>query len=306
VIQINHILTADDPLGCPWPPSDGHAMWTVVRRTRGFSLWRSIRIVPALAAAAGADFHLGGKRKVVMTKNEESKEVAVQDDENTELALSPEEEAKALLDEAQKGAQIILKYKDEHFHIRDVEVPLGTRYFAHPGSWERQWIRFDDNKVTERIRVKVSTKKMLPSRNKLSDPELEDTDKDPWSFQNVIPFENVETGEVEVFTTSTAGGRMAIEELVKEYAKAILAGTARGLPIIELQVGSFRTGFGKDQPKPLFPIVDWENPEPAAVPAEPTIIPPEPKSKPKKKKAKAVAVDDELAPAEAMDDEIPF
>jgi hypothetical protein len=199
----------------------------------------------------------------------ETTQVAVQDDESTELALSPEEEAKALLDEARKGAQTILKYKDEHFHIRDVEVPLGTRYFAHVGSWERQWIRFDDNKVTERIRVKVSTKKMLPSRNRLSDPELEDTDKDPWSFQNILPLENVETGEVEVFTTSTAGGRMAIEELVKAWSKTVLAGTARGLPIIELQVGSFRTSFDKDQSKPSFPIVDWENPE-----SMETIIPP--------------------------------
>jgi hypothetical protein len=243
-----------------------------------------------------------------MKNTNETKELAPQE-ESTEVALSPEEEAKALLDEAQKGVQIILKYRDEHYYIRDQEVSLGTRYFAHPGNWERQWIRFDDKKVTDRIRIRVSTKKLLPARNKLSNPELEDTDKDPWSLQNVIPFENVETGELEVFTTTTAGGKMAIEELAKAYAKAVLAGTARGLPIVELQVGTFRTSFGKDQPKPFFPIVDWENPEPAAVPVEPTIIPPEPK-----KKAKALDVEtyDEFAPVEEtsfrsdMDDEIPF
>jgi hypothetical protein len=44
-IKIIRVITADDPFGCPWPPSDGNAVWTVVRRTRGFTLWRSIQIV---------------------------------------------------------------------------------------------------------------------------------------------------------------------------------------------------------------------------------------------------------------------
>ena len=66
---------------------------------------------------------------------------------------------------------------------------------------------------------------------------------------------------------------MAIEGLAKAYAKAVLAGTARGLPIIELQGSTFRTSHGKDQPMPIFPIVDWENPV-ASAPAEQTTVNP--------------------------------
>ena len=230
-----------------------------------------------------------------MTK-EEKAELALRE-ENTEVALSSEAEAKALYDEASKGMQSILKFKEDHYHIRNEPVELGTRYFAHPGNWERQWIRFDDNKVTERIRAKVSTKKPLPGRNTLSDPQLEDTDKDPWTLQNVIPFENVETGELVRFTSSAFGGKMAIEEMVKAYAEDVLGGKARGLPIIELQIGSFRsTKFNTNVPKPDFPIVGWENAE-CAAPAAPEVIPPEPKNK----KTKAVVVNDD-----DLDDDIPF
>jgi hypothetical protein len=216
---------------------------------------------------------------------------------STDLVLSPQEEAKALLDEANKSAQVILKFKEDHFHIRDEPVELGTRYYAHPVHWERQWLRFHENKVTERIRVKVSTKKLLPGRNTLSDPELEGTKEDPWTLQNVIPLENVETGELVTFSSSTAGGKIGIEGLVRAYAKAVLAGKARGLPIIELKIGSFRSGYGKDVPCPDFPIVDWENPETAAS-VVPEVIPPQPKN-PKR------PLDHDAVGSE-LDDDIPF
>jgi hypothetical protein len=130
----------------------------------------------------------------------------------------------------------------------------------------------------------------------------------------VLPLENVETGIVVMFTTSTAGGRIAIEELVTDYSTRVLKGTARGLPIIELQIGSFSSKkFEKAIPRPAFPIVGWENPDPATVtPTEPTIIPPEPK--PAKPRTIANDVLEEFNAVEEappkrssdMDDEIPF
>ena len=43
MMQIQHIVTADDPFGEPWPPSDA-GLWCVVRRVRGFTIWRSIQL----------------------------------------------------------------------------------------------------------------------------------------------------------------------------------------------------------------------------------------------------------------------
>ena len=42
--KIIRVLTCDDPLGCPWPPSSTDN-WHVVRRINGFTVWRSIQIV---------------------------------------------------------------------------------------------------------------------------------------------------------------------------------------------------------------------------------------------------------------------
>jgi len=44
-LNIEHIITADDPFGEPWPP-DGSC--SIVRRARGFTLWR--RLPPPLRA----------------------------------------------------------------------------------------------------------------------------------------------------------------------------------------------------------------------------------------------------------------
>jgi hypothetical protein len=38
-LVIQHIITADDPFGEPWPP-DG--LCSIVRRAHGFTLWRRI------------------------------------------------------------------------------------------------------------------------------------------------------------------------------------------------------------------------------------------------------------------------
>jgi hypothetical protein len=38
-VIIQHVITADDPFGEPWPP-DGSC--SIVRRARGFTLWRRI------------------------------------------------------------------------------------------------------------------------------------------------------------------------------------------------------------------------------------------------------------------------
>lgn len=47
------------------------------------------------------------------------------------------------------------------------------------------------------------------------------------------------------FSSSTAGGKIGIEELVRAFSKAVLTGKARGLPIVALQIGSFRSAYAR-------------------------------------------------------------
>jgi hypothetical protein len=96
-----------------------------------------------------------------MKSDEQQTNELISQEESKEVALTPEQEARNLLDEASKSAHAILKFKEDHYHIRDLPVPCGTPYLAYVGSWERQWICFRDKKVVERIRVRVATKKPL-------------------------------------------------------------------------------------------------------------------------------------------------
>jgi len=41
---ISHSTTRDGPDGQPWPPPDSNALWAVVRRDHGCTLWRAIQL----------------------------------------------------------------------------------------------------------------------------------------------------------------------------------------------------------------------------------------------------------------------
>jgi len=54
MIKILHSTTSDSPDGQPWPPSDSGALWVIVRRAHGRTLWRAVYLVisrcPVIAA----------------------------------------------------------------------------------------------------------------------------------------------------------------------------------------------------------------------------------------------------------------
>jgi hypothetical protein len=54
MIKISHSVTNDIPDGRPWPPPDSGALWVIVRRANGCTLWRAIHLVmspcPVIAA----------------------------------------------------------------------------------------------------------------------------------------------------------------------------------------------------------------------------------------------------------------
>jgi hypothetical protein len=44
MIKVSHSTTSDIPDGRPWPPPDNNALWVVVRRAYGCTLWRAIEL----------------------------------------------------------------------------------------------------------------------------------------------------------------------------------------------------------------------------------------------------------------------
>ena len=126
------------------------------------------------------------------------------------------------------------------------------------------------------------------ARNDLDEIEKANTDDDPWSIHYYIPLENMETGEVVVFTTSSIGGRGAVSDLCESYANRRLKGNV-GQPIIKLAVGELPSKKHGPKPAPKFEIVGWDDGENEVYEMSSAAIP-----------VKTVKAADD------MDDEIPF
>jgi hypothetical protein len=63
MIKIIHTVTNDSPDGQPWPPPDSGALWVIVRRADGCTLWRSIQLAQVRSAAMEfCKGSLGGER----------------------------------------------------------------------------------------------------------------------------------------------------------------------------------------------------------------------------------------------------
>jgi len=61
MIKILLVATSDTPDGQPWPPPDSGALWVIVRRADGCTLWRAIHLVitrsPIAATAEKTKVH---------------------------------------------------------------------------------------------------------------------------------------------------------------------------------------------------------------------------------------------------------
>jgi hypothetical protein len=211
------------------------------------------------------------------------------------LPAPHEEEADTLLD-ATQGHEKLLKFVKGKYKAHEDEVLLGTQYVAHANQLTYCWIKFVDKKVVERRHGRAVDKWVPPERQELGDTDqskweigLDGKAKDPWSFQRLIPFEHMESGEVVIFTTSSIGGEIATNELCRAYAHRLKRNGSRALPIVRLASKDMPTNAFGNVPRPHFEVDGWED-----VPASGDDTPP------------AAHGDDTLPAADEMNDAIPF
>jgi hypothetical protein len=181
------------------------------------------------------------------------------------LPTAYEEEADALL-AATEGRDKLLKFIKGKYKVAEDEVPLGTQYVVHANQLTFCWIKFVDKKVVERRHGKAAEKWVPAEREDLDDTDqskweigLDGKPKDPWCFQHLLPFENFETGEVLIFATSSAGGQIATEKLVREYARRLKRKKSRALPIAKIAVATFTSKKYGEVLRPHFEVDGWED-----------------------------------------------
>jgi len=180
------------------------------------------------------------------------------------LPADIESEADNLLATTQ-GHEKLLKFVKGKYKVMDDEVPLGTEFIAHAPQLTFSWVKFVGNKVVDRRLGRAADRFVPPEREELGDNdqskwEIRDGElKDPWSFQHLLPLENPETGELLVFTTSSIGGQISTEELVRVYAQRLRRKGSRALPIVRLAVTQMKTKKFGDVARPHFEVTGWED-----------------------------------------------
>ena len=161
------------------------------------------------------------------------------------------------------GGPLLKFKKDEHFVLGADKVPEGTEYIAYAQEVREGWSKFKDKKLVDEKSGKPVLGFVLPERDELGDLDKKQWPKndngqpaDPWVKQSFLPLENVATGQLVIFVSSSQGGMSAIATLCGSAARNI----RRGNPRIRLRVGSYKhPKFGRVQ-VPEFTVVGWEDP----------------------------------------------
>ena len=129
--------------------------------------------------------------------------------------------------------------KGKFFFNEEEEIPLDTKLIAHPEAWIKTWTKYVDDEVVERKVYHIAKGEKPPEREDLDDLHLIGTKNkdglsaDCWVLRNLLGFEHPASGEPLVFSTPSIGGRRAIADLCKIYARRV-AKFGGGLPIIKL------------------------------------------------------------------------
>jgi hypothetical protein len=153
--------------------------------------------------------------------------------------------------------------------LGDNKVPEGTELVVGVEALVVGWIRFEDQRVAERILKKPGDKRRLPDRHELSMNDKSEwpldnkgQPKDPWVKQHYLPMLDA-SGALVTYVTGTIGGKIAIGKLCDAYLK-----NNKVRPIVILDVGSFRSRENGVIPSPVFNIIGFEGVEAKEAPVK--------------------------------------
>lgn len=146
----------------------------------------------------------------------------------------------------------------------DEEVPEGKEFIVVSDQIQVGWIKYNGKGITpERKMGSLLSGFIPPTREELGDTDqslwetgLSGKPEDPWKEQMLLPLQDVTTGDLFVFGTTSATGRRAVSNLAK-HCRQMQRQEPDLYPVIRLKIGGFqhrddRIGFVKT---PAFAVV---------------------------------------------------
>ena len=153
-------------------------------------------------------------------------------DNKTEAKLParPEDVADVMLEQTASSNPLLRFVKGEYF-IGENVIDVGDEYRAYPFDAMVGYSRWEDDRVVDQRLGRIADRFQLEREDHTAEQE--------WKPQRVLPLEDVETHDFVAFVSSTAGGKIGINNLINATARAVKAGRGEATPLIRLAVGSF-------------------------------------------------------------------
>src|SRR5262249_54838034 len=127
------------------------------------------------------------------------------------------------------------------------EIPEGTNFVVIYDQIQGGWIKFmGKGNPPERKQGSLFEGFVPPARETLGDLDesewevgLSGKPADPWQMQLLLPLQNVETGELFVFNTSSITGRRAVDGLIAMCAR-MQRTEPNDYPVVKLRVSGYQ------------------------------------------------------------------
>ena len=163
------------------------------------------------------------------------------------------------------GAQFLKFIKGEFQYGSDNEpLTLGTKLVPNMSELKAGFIKWRNGEPVNHAMVHIAESQAMPCREDLDAQDKNEWEADPngvavdpWSFTNLLPFKNPETGLEFIFTTSSKGGIGAVGKLATAYGSQRLKHDGK-LPIVEIGSGSYHHKTYGEVAFPIFRIIGWQ------------------------------------------------
>jgi len=258
-LAIEHIVTADDPFGEPWPP-DGAC--SIVRcSSHGFTLWRRISQTHANASPSAP--------RAVLSPAVKQTQHSQQLEQIKEYDMSYLSSFRQSANRMRSGEGRIFDGDFVSFNGENggwkagkdkVDID-GHHVIAAVNDLIVGWQNYRDDKFEYVGHGFVRDRHEPPLREELDDADERywKNKQDPWKLTYYLAMFNPETRRHFVFSTSSGGGKDALANLQEAFADHNEGRALEDyeLPLVELASDSYVNSYGKKIHKPVFEIIGW-------------------------------------------------
>lgn len=137
----------------------------------------------------------------------------------------------------------------------DTEVQEGSLWAIHPASLQHGFVKWTDYDEDEKRSNEIVDERMVPMTAPL--PNIDELPKTEWKWAQqlslmVVCVSGEDKGTQVLFKTTSVGGKKAVNELLDAVLAQLDADPAHPVPVVTLEVGSYKH---KKYGKTYFPIL---------------------------------------------------